>query len=104
MYYTPFNEKIRQMNQFDIVKDLYPTIYISVYEIVANSMAANCTYLKTPMDFTEQKVEDKLRELFEIQEALGVKDDLLVHCWFRACCLYAANQTGEIIETRCEKN
>ena len=43
-----------------VIVSQYPTIYESAYEVVANSLAAKYTFLKTPDDFFEYGLNEMI--------------------------------------------
>ena len=88
----------------EVIVSQYPTIYESVYEVVANSLAAKYTFLKTPDDFSEEMAEQKVEEMFLFNQSLGLTDSILVHSWFKDCCQYAADTISEVIESHQSSN
>ena len=87
-----------------VIVSQYPTIYESVYEVVANSLAAKYTFFKNPDDFSEEMAEKKYEEIFLFNQSLGLTNSILVHTWFKDCCQYAADTTSEVIESQQSSN
>ena len=88
----------------EVIVSQYPTIYESVYEVVANSLAAKYTFLERPDDFSEEMDEEKLEEIFLFNHSLGLTNSILVHSWFKDCCQYAADTISEVIESHQSRN
>ena len=93
------------MNHYlQVVMLKYPTIYESVYEIVANSLAAKYAFIHKSDEFSEELAKKEVERIFVFNHNLGLSDAILIHSWFKDCCQFAVDTTSEILDNHKSKN
>lgn len=86
------------MDKFQDFLRNYPTIYGSCYEIIANSEAAKCVSSQGSDEYKEEEIDDILYEIFKYNYNIGVyPDSMLIHSFYRDCCIRAKENMDIVI-------
>ena len=98
------------MKEYDNWVINYGSLYNTASEIVSNSIISRKVFLDLLTDdeicddeITFQ-VEQVLYDIYKILKQLNTPEHILFNCWFKQCCVFAANVQQEIIDNQIVNN